>query len=253
MPRLKWDAPGEKKFEVGVDHAVLYPVNADNEYTPGVAWNGITQISETPEGGEPNKQYADNIPYLTLMSAEELNGLIEALMYPPEWGVCDGSAEVVKGVHIGQQTRKTFGLCYRTKIGNDVEGENYGYKLHLLYGAKVSPSERTYETVNDSPEGMTFSWEFSTTPVGVTGYNPTSLITIDSPDVDEAKLAALEDILFGTDAGTEGGTEGTARLPLPDEIFALLKGESGQAAMARAAYKVAPTTSAKFNASSTTR
>ena len=220
MSRVRWDAPGEKKYEVGVDHCVLYPVNTENEYTPGVAWNGIIQVAETPEGGEPNKQYADNIPYLVMMSAEELGGTIEAYMYPKEWEACDGSAELAPGIVIGQQTRKTFGLCYRTKVGDDVNGDTAGYKYHLLYGAKVSPSERTYETINDSPEPITFSWEYTTTPVSVEGFNPTALLVINSIDANPEKLKALEDILYGTDAG-EGGTASDPRLPLPDEVKAL--------------------------------
>lgn len=240
--KIVWDAPGEKKYEVGVDHAVLYPVNENNEYTPGVAWNGITQIAETPEGGEPNKQYADNIPYLVMMSAEELGGTIEAYMYPKEWETCDGSAELSPGVVIGQQNRKTFGLSYRTKIGNDVEGDQLGYKLHLLYGAKASPSERTYETLNDSPEPATFSWEYTTTPVNVTNYNPTSLILIDSTKVNSEKLKALEDILYGSESG---GAE--PRLPLPDEVKALFEGSEEEASIARASYKVNRATNPLLN------
>lgn len=234
MAKLVWDATGEKLFEAGVDHAVLYPVNQDGEYTPGVAWNGITQISETPEGAEPENQYADNIKYLSLMSAEELNGTIEAFMYPDEWSVCDGSAELTKGVMIGQQNRKAFGLSYRTKIGNDVDGQDHGYKLHLLYGAKASPSERTYETINDSPEPITFSWEYTTTPVNVTGHQPTALVTIDSTKVNATKLAALEAILYGSDDADSDDP----RLPLPDEVMALLTGTEAEAVAARASYTV---------------
>lgn len=236
MSKIIWDNTGEKKFETGIDHVVLYPINTTSgEYTPGVAWNGVTSIAETPEGAEPESQYADNIKYLTLRSAEELNGTIEAFTYPKEWGICDGSAEVAPGVLIGQQTRKNFGLSYRTKIGNDVDGQDHGYKLHLVYGGSASPSERTYETINDSPEAIAFSWEFSTTPVPVTGHAPTSIMTIDSMLVDAEKLAALEEILYGSDAagaaeGDEvagGGTD--ARLPLPDEIIAILS-DAGSAA-----------------------
>lgn len=229
MSKLKWDATGEKKFEAGVDHAVLYPLSDAGEYTPGVAWNGITQVSETPEGAEPQNQYADNIKYLSLMSAEELNGTIEAYTYPDEWNLCDGNSELIDGVIIGQQARKAFGLSYRTKLGNDVEGQDHGYKLHLLYGAKASPSERTYETINDSPEPITFSWEYTTTPVNVTGHQPTALLTIDSTKVDSDKLAALEEILYGSDDATDGNP----RLPLPDEILALLKGNQEEATAAR--------------------
>lgn len=228
MPKLTWDATGEKLFEVGVDHCVLYLLNDQAEYTPGVAWNGITQVAESPEGAEPESQYADNIKYLTLVSAEELNGTIEAFMAPPEWDQCDGNSEVIKGVTIGQQSRRSFGLSYRTKVGNDIVGQDYGYKLHLLYGAQASPSERTYETMNDSPEPITFSWEFSTTPVAVTDHKPTALLTINSTLVDKDKLAAFEDILYGT-ADTD------PRMPLPDEVFQLFEGNSEAAAAARMA------------------
>lgn len=228
MPRLNWDAPGEKLFEAGVDHAVLYPLNDQGEYKPGVAWNGITQISETPEGAEPQDQYADNIKYLSLMSAEDLKGTIEAYMYPDEWNLCDGNAELAKGVTIGQQNRKAFGLSYRTKLGNDVDGQDHGYKLHLLYGAKASPSERTYETINDSPEPIAFSWDYNTTPVSVTGHQPTALLTINSTLVDPEALTNLENILYGSESGTDD-----PRLPLPDEVVALLKGNEQEAVAAR--------------------
>lgn len=240
MSKLKWDGPGEKQYEAGVDHAVLYPINASNEYTPGVAWNGITQISENPEGAEPNKQYADNIPYLTLMSAEELKGSIEALMYPPEWNACDGNVELSTGAFIGQQNRKTFGLCYRTILGNDVAGEDYGYKLHLIYGAKASPSERTHETINDSPEAGSLSWEYTTTPVNVTGHKPTASMELNSTLVDADKLAALEEILYGKDPTTDGGTDGVdPRLPLPDEVARILSGaDTASIEAARSAYTI---------------
>lgn len=240
MPKLVWDAPGQKKFEAGCDHAVLYPQNASGEYTPGEAWNGITQVAESPDGAEPNDQYADNIKYLSLMSAEDLNGTIEAFTYPDSWAACDGTLEIVPGVTIGQQDRKTFGLSYRTKIGNDVDGQDHGYKLHLLYGAKASPSDRTYETINDSPDPITFSWEFNTTPVAVRDHKPTSLLVIDSTKVDPEKLAALEEVLYGSDAvgaadgDPSGETTGVARLPLPDEVFAILNGDPGAAKLARA-------------------
>lgn len=223
MPKIVWDATGEKYYEAGVDHVVLYPQASDGAFKPGVAWNGVTQIAESPEGAEPESQYADNIKYLTLMSAEELNGTIEAYTYPDEWSICDGSAELSPGVIIGQQARKAFGLAYRTKIGNDIDGQEHGYKLHLLYGAMASPSERTYETINDSPEAITFSWEFETTPVPVADHKPTALLTIDSTKVDATKLAALEAILYGSE---EEGDAGIARLPLPDEVAALLAGTS---------------------------
>lgn len=228
MPKIVWDAVGEKKYEGGVDHVALYPLNnTTGEYTPGVPWNGVTSVSETPDGAEPESQYADNIKYLTILSAEELNGSIEAFTYPKEWAICDGSVELTPGVTIGQQARKTFGLTYRTKIGNDIDGQNHGYKLHLLYGAVASPSERTYETFNESPEAMTMSWDYTTTPVPVTGHSPTALLTIDSTLVDEAKMAALEEILYGKDPTTEGGDDGVAaRLPLPDEVAGILSGAS---------------------------
>lgn len=228
MPKIVWDSVGEKKYEGGVDHVALYPLNSETgEYTPGVPWNGVTSVSETPEGAEPESQYADNIKYLTILSAEELNGSIEAFAYPKEWAICDGSVELSPGVTIGQQARKTFGLSYRTKIGNDIDGQNHGYKLHLLYGAVASPSERTYETFNESPEAMTMSWDYTATPVPVTGQSPTALLTIDSTLVDAEKLAALEEILYGKDATTEGGNDGVAaRLPLPDEVAGILAGAS---------------------------
>lgn len=228
MPKIVWDSVGEKKYEGGVDHVALYPLNSETgEYTPGVPWNGVTSVSETPEGAEPESQYADNIKYLTILSAEELNGSIEAFTYPKEWAICDGSVELSPGVTIGQQARKTFGLSYRTKIGNDIDGQNHGYKLHLLYGAVASPSERTYETFNESPEAMTMSWDYTTTPVPVTGQSPTALLTIDSTLVDAEKLATLEEILYGKDASTEGGSDGVAaRLPLPDEVAGILAGAS---------------------------
>lgn len=220
MSKLVWDQTGERLFETGVDHCALYLVNEANQYKPGVAWNGITQINESPDGAEPNDQYADNIKYLTIRSAEELNGTIEAFMYPDEWNQCDGNVEVADGVVIGQQARKMFGLSYRTVLGNDVDGIDYGYKLHLLYGATASPSDRSYETINESPEPNTLSWEFSTTPVPVTGYKPTSLITINSTTVDKEKLAALEKILYG-DEDTE------ARLPMPDEVLQIMGASTG--------------------------
>lgn len=241
MARIKWDATGEKLYEVGVDHVVLYPVNESGEYTPGVAWNGITQVAETPEGAEPQSQYADNVKYLTLLSAEELNGTIEAYMSPPEWDLCDGMAELAPGVVIGQQARKPFGLCYRTKIGNDTDGQDHGYKLHLLYGAQASPSERTYETMNDSPEPTTFSWEYSATPVNVSGHSPTALLTIDSTKVSKEALTALENILYGgpegittlADGDDDTDTVTYPRLPLPDEVAQILAGNVAAAAAAR--------------------
>lgn len=237
MAKLKWDATGEKKFESGIDHVVLYLLNEQGEYTPGIAWNGITSVAETPEGAEPESQYADNIKYLTMVSAEELNGTIEAFMAPPEWAQCDGNAELAKGLVIGQQSRKPFGLCYRTKIGDDVNGQDAGYKLHMIYGAQASPSERTYETLNESPEAASFSWEFSTTPIPVEGHNPTSLATLDSTTVSAAAMKRVEDVLYGTDGG-DGKDGEEARLPTPDEIAALLTGDEVEAQMARMSSKV---------------
>ena len=214
MAKLVWDQTGERLYETGVKNCVLY-IPTDGVYSKGVAWNGITAVNESPSGAEPNPLYADDIKYLNLMSTEEFGASIEAYTYPDEFAQCDGSASIAKGVSIGQQTRKTFGLCYRTTLGNDTEGNDYGYKLHFIYGALAAPSEKAYATINDSPEAITFSWEISTTPVEVTGYKPTASLTIDSTAADPTKLAALEDILYGT-AETE------ARLPLPNEIATLM-------------------------------
>ena len=204
MSKIVWDAVGEHKYETGVDHGVLYPMNlSTNQYDNGVAWNGLTAVTETPSGAESNPQYADNIKYLDLLSAEEFAATIECFTYPKEWEECDGSVSPVEGVNIYQQARKTFGLSYRTKIGNDVNPDA-GYKLHLVYNAKATPSERAYNTVNDSPEALSFSYEVSTTPVEVPGYKNTSLLTIDSTkfvtDAAKARLAALEAILYGTNS-----------------------------------------------------
>lgn len=224
MSKLVWDATGERLYETGVRNGVLYPINSNGIYTPGVAWNGLTAVTESPSGAEATKLYADDIQYLNLYSAEEFGATIEAYTYPDEFALCDGSASLGTGVIIGQQPRKTFGLCYRTVVGNDVDGEAHGYKLHLIYGAKASPSEKAYATINDSPEAITFSWELTTTPVNVTGFKPTATVIIDSTKCDADKLAALEAILYGTDAidPDEEGGEGTPatdpRLPLPDEI-----------------------------------
>lgn len=219
MAKLVWDAIGEHRYETGVDHGVLYQVNSQGKYVGGVAWNGLTSASESPSGAEASKQYADNINYLTLYSAEEFGMTIEAFTYPEEFEQNDGSAAPVEGMSVGQQARKSFGLSYRTKLGNDVAGDDYGYKLHLVYGCRASPSERGYSTINDSPEAITFSWEISTTPVQFEGYEPTSLITIDSTkfttEAQKAALAALEEKLYGTE--TEEPT-----LPLPAEVVALL-------------------------------
>ena len=217
MAKLTWDQTGQKIYETGVDHGVLYPAS-EGTYPKGVAWNGLTNVTESPSGAEPSPIYADNIKYVNLMSAEEFGATVEAYTYPDEFAECDGSKELTKGVYAGQQPRKTFGLCYRTKIGNDVDGDDHGYKLHLIYGALAAPSERAYATINDSPEATTFSWELSTTPVEVTGGKPTACLTIDSTKVDATKLAALEKILYGDD-----NTE--ARLPLPNEVAETLKAQ----------------------------
>lgn len=215
MPKLTWDNTGERIFETGVKQGVLYPIQSDGKYTKGVAWNGLTAVTESPSGAEATALYADDIKYLNLLSNEEFGATIEAYTYPDEFAECDGSAELAPGVMIGQQKRKIFGLCYRTTIGNDVEGNDYGYKLHLVYGCLAAPSEKGYSTINDNPDAITFSWEVSTTPVNVAGFKPTSQITIDSTKVDPAKLAALEAVLYG-------GAETEAKLPLPDEVATLM-------------------------------
>ena len=220
MAALVWDKTGERRIETGVDHCALYVYDPSTKtYSKGVAWNGITAISEKPEGAEATDLYADNILYLSLLSAEKLKGTIEAYTYPDEFEACDGSSELTKGVKIGQQDRVAFGLVYRTKIGDDVAGQDRGYKLHVLYGCKASPSEKGYKTVNDSPEAISFSWEISTTPVNVAGAKPTSLLTISSLDVDPGKLKSLEAKLFGADA-QGGGQASEPKLLLPDEIKA---------------------------------
>ena len=224
MAKLVWDAIGEHLYETGVDQGVLYPWDStQNAYGTGVAWNGLTTITETPSGADFTAIYADNIKYLNLQAAEEFGGTIEAYTYPDEWMECDGSAEIATGAVIGQQARKSFGLCYRTKIGNDVDSSEHGYKLHIVYGCLATPSERAYQTINDSPEAISFSWEFQTTPVPVLGANgqpingakPTSIITIDSTKADATKLATLEGILYG-------GENTEARLPLPAEVVSTL-------------------------------
>ena len=222
---LAWDQTGERYYETGVDRGVLFLLDANGAYSNGVAWNGLTTVSENPTGGEPTALYADNIKYLNLMSAEEFEGSIEAYTYPDEFAECDGSAAIADGVYVGQQTRKTFGLAYRTKIGNDVAGQDLGYKIHLIYGCLASPSEKSYETINDDPDAIQFSWDITTTPVGVTGGKPTATVVIDSTKVDADDLAAFEAVIYGT-AGT-GGTGGTApSLPLPDAIAGYFGGGS---------------------------
>ena len=215
MSKLTWDNIGERLFETGVKQGVLYPIQSDGKYTKGVAWNGLTAVTESPSGAEATPLYADDIKYLNLLSNEEFGATIEAYTYPDEFAECDGSAELATGVMIGQQKRKVFGLCYRTTIGNDVDGNDHGYKLHLIYGCLAAPSEKAYSTINDSPEAITFSWEVTTTPVNVEGFKPTSQITIDSTKADPIKLAALEAVLYG-------GAETEAKLPLPDEVATLM-------------------------------
>ena len=214
MSKLVWDTTGERYYETGVKKGVLY-VQTAGAYPKGVAWNGLTAVTESPSGAEATALYADDIKYLHLMSNEEFGAPIEAYTYPDDFAACDGSAALVDGVMIGQQKRSAFGLCYRTAIGNDTDGSDYGYKLHLVYGCQAAPSEKGYATINDSPEAITFSWEVTTTPVEVTGHKPTSCITIDSTKVEPGKLAALEKVLYGD-------TEAEARLPLPDEITSIM-------------------------------
>ena len=217
MAKLVWDKTGDRLYETGVKNGVLYIPTA-GVYSKGVAWNGLTAVTESPSGAEATALYADDTKYLSLMSAEEFGATIEAYTYPDEFAACDGSAELADGVMIGQQKRGTFGLCYKTTIGNDTEGNDHGYKLHIIYGAQAKPSERAYASINDSPEAITFSWEITTTPVNVTGAKPTASLVIDSTKADPSKLAALEDILYGKDG--EPGNE--PRLPLPDEIKSLM-------------------------------
>lgn len=219
MSKIVWDQTGERLYETGIDRGVLYLIDNTGKYNNGVAWNGLTGVTESPSGAEATDLYADNIKYLSMRSAETFGATIEAYTYPDEFAECDGSATLATGVTVGQQSRKTFGLCYRTVIGNDVEGQDHGYKLHLIYGCTASPSEKAYTTINDSPEAITFSWELSTTPVNVTGLKPTACVTIDSTKADPDCLAALEEILYGKDAGAEGSPAAVpARLPLPDEV-----------------------------------
>lgn len=215
MSKLVWDQSGKRLYETGVDHGVLYPIQTGGVYSKGVAWNGLTAVTESPSGADVNDIYADNMKYLGLVGAEKFGATVEAYTYPDEFAECDGSVELVKGATIGQQNRKVFGMVYRTVIGNDVDGNEHGYKLHLIYGATAAPSEKAYNTIDEDPEAITFSWELSTTPVNVTGHKPTASLTIDSTKADPAKLAELEKILFGD-------TETEPRLPLPDEIAQLL-------------------------------
>ena len=219
MSKLVWDQTGERYYETGVKMGVLYPQSASGTYPKGVVWNGLTAVTESPSGAEATPLYADDVKYLNLYSAEEFGATIEAYTYPDEFAECDGSAEIATGVTIGQQNRKAFGLCYRTTIGNDTDGNDHGYKLHIIYGAMASPSEKAYATINDSPEAITFSWEITTTPVSVSGFKPTASVTIDSTKVDGTKLKQLEAILYGDNGSSSAGE---ARLPLPDEIVTII-------------------------------
>ena len=212
---LTWDNTGDRLYETGVDHGVLYLVDSNGAYSTGVAWNGLSAVTETPSGAEATNIYADNIKYLELRSLEEFGGTIEAYTYPDEFAECDGSATLAPGLIAGQQPRKPFGFSFRSVLGNDVDKDTHGYKLHLIYGAMASPSERSYATINDSPEAITFSWEFTTTPVALAGHKPVSCLTIDSTKVDSTKLTALETILYGS-------TTAAARLPLPAEVISTL-------------------------------
>lgn len=227
--KLVWDQIGERLYETGVSHGVLYLMQTGGVYTTGIAWNGLSSVTESPSGAEASAIYADNIKYLSLMSAEELGGTIEAYMAPDEFAECDGSRELAPGVYAGQQNRKKFGLAYKTLLGNDVESNDYGYKLHLIYGCLASPSEKGYSSVNDSQDALTLSWEFNTTPVEISTLidgkklRPTSILTLDSTKIKANKLAALEDVLYGKDPTTSGGSDGIEpRLPLPDEVIRIL-------------------------------
>lgn len=216
MAALTWDKEGERLYETGVDRGVFYPYNSTTKkFSPGVAWNGLSNVSENPSGGEASAVYADNIKYLNLMSIEEFSATVEAYMYPEEFAECDGTAELADGVYAGQQTRKKFGFCYRTKIGNDTELDEHGYKLHLVYNCMAKPTSKSYSSTNDSPEAGTFSWELSTTPVNVPNNKPTAIITIDSTKAEATKLAALEAKLYGKDSAEP-------ELPLPSEVITLM-------------------------------
>lgn len=219
MAKLVWDRPGERIYETGVDRGVLYPQGVDGTYPQGVAWNGLTAVTESPSGAEATPLYADNIKYLNLLSNEDFGATIEAYTYPDEFGICNGEVEIATGVTVGQQPRKAFGMAYRTKIGNDIESNDHGYKIHIIYGALATPSEKAYGTINDSPEAITFSWEVTTTPIEVPGLKPTAHLVLDSTKVNPAKMAAIETILYG-------GEEGEARLPLPSEVAELVGEES---------------------------
>lgn len=219
MTKLLWDQVGERRYETGVDHGVLYIPDNTGEFANGYAWNGLVSVTESPSGAEATAQYADNIKYLNLVSAEEFSATLEAFTYPTEFEQCDGTAELVPGVTVGQQNRKPFGLSYRTRVGNDLEGTDHGYKIHLVYNALAAPSEKPYATINDSPEAITFSWEMSTTPVEVPGFKPAATLVVDSTKVPADKLLELEEILYGT-AGSD------PRLPLPAEVHSIFEGST---------------------------
>ena len=219
MAKITWDDTGKKIYETGVDRGVLYPITTGTTYGTGVPWNGLTAVNESPSGAESNPQYADNIKYLDLTSAEEFGFTIEAFTYPVEFEECDGSAQLAEGITIGQQTRKMFGFSYRTLVGNDTQGTDYGYKIHLVYGCKASPSEKSRSTVNDSPEAITFSWEITTTPVNVNGHKPTSHLIVDTTVADSGKVTQLETKLYGD------SSSGTPTLPMPDEVYTMFQGE----------------------------
>ena len=218
IQRLTWDDAGKRLYETGVKQGVFYPQDDNGTYPKGIAWNGLTAVTESPEGAEPTPLYADDIKYLNLLSTEEFKATVEAYTYPDEFAECDGSGSLVEGVTIGQQDRKPFGLSYRTSLGNDVKGNEYGYKLHIVYGCLAAPSEKAYATVNDSPEAITFSWEVSTTPVNVTGFKPTASLTLNSVKLGATKMKDIEDVLYGSSTAE-------ARLPLPDEIKSIIKGD----------------------------
>jgi hypothetical protein len=218
MARLIWDEVGQRFFETGVKNGVLYVQDNDGSYKNGVVWNGLTAVTESPSGAEETPLYADDVKYLTLRSAEEFGATVEAYTYPEEFEQCDGSASIADGVTIGQQARRAFGLCYRTSVGNDIQGQNFSYKLHLIYGCTVAPSEKSYSTINDNPEAITFSWELSTVPVPVDGFSPTASLVIDASKVDEGKMQQLENALFGD-------AENEATLLLPNQIMELMKAE----------------------------
>ena len=216
MAKLIFNNVGERLFETGVKNGVLYVMGDDGAYENGVVWNGLTAVTESPSGAETTPLYADDVKYVVIYAAEEFGATVEAYTYPEEFEQCDGSAAISDGITIGQQTRKSFGMCYKTSVGNDVQGQDYGYKIHIIYGAKAAPSEKSYSTINDSPEAVTFSWELSTVPVPVEGHNPTATMVIDSTRVPAEKMALIEAKLYGSE-------EAEATLPLPNEILELIK------------------------------